>query len=216
MDGVFGKGIAFILEGDTEKEFYLSLLNFLCGKYGVQINREITDDTPDIVYTIQKGSEVLLIKFHTVNSVENMPRSGKWFTSQCVSKYKGKHDWYVFLCYDTDNYKNDVSKFHEGDWAELRAKLKKAKGIIDIAAAADIEDIMLQDLEGVCAYLGCTPPVTLQGSKGKRKMKKLFRDHGQYYHEGTRARSLIDSLDMQKLIDSGSVPLIEIERLCFQ
>lgn len=30
MSNKYEEGIAFILEGDTEKEFYLSLLEFLC------------------------------------------------------------------------------------------------------------------------------------------------------------------------------------------
>ena len=33
MKYTFDKGIAFILEGATEKVFYLSLLNHLCKKY---------------------------------------------------------------------------------------------------------------------------------------------------------------------------------------
>lgn len=33
MADCFEKGIAFILEGDTEKVFYISLLKHLCEKY---------------------------------------------------------------------------------------------------------------------------------------------------------------------------------------
>ena len=217
MDDAFGSGLAFILEGDTEKEFYLSFLDFLCRKHGATFERKLLDDTPDVIYMIQKASERILVKFHNVTSISNMPRAGRWFTSQCASYYKGKHNWYVFLCYDTDNYKNDVTNFHEGDWAALRTRLKRATRIIDVAAAADIEDVMLQDLAGVCNFLGCAPSgVVLRGSKGKKKMQRLFREHGAYYHEGIRAKPLIDSLDMQLLIDHGKIPLREIEEICFQ
>ena len=43
--------------------------------------------------------------------------------------------------------KEEISKFYEGDWAILRSSLKRATQIFDIAASADIEDIMLIDLK---------------------------------------------------------------------
>ena len=63
--------------------------------------------------------------------------------------------WKVFLCYDTDSSEYDITKFYQDDWKLLRKDLIKAKTeeIIDLAASADIEDIILTDLSGVCAYL---------------------------------------------------------------
>ncbi len=104
---------------------------------------------------------------------------------------------------------------YEGDWAVLRDSLKNAKSVIDIAAAADIEDVMLQDIEHVCGYINCDIPTALKGRKGKVKMKNLFRDNGMAYHEGKRARALIDVLDMDKLINISVLPLKEIEKLIF-
>lgn len=73
---------------------------------------------------------------------------------------------------------------------------KKAKAVHDIAAAADIEDIILSDIDGVSSFLGSSSTMELPtGSKGKAKLKKLFRQVGKTYHEGKRARALIDSLD---------------------
>ena len=54
------------------------------------------------------------------------------------------------------------------------------------------------------------------GNKGKVKLKKLFRQVGKTYHEGKRARALIDSLDMQKIIDTSSAPLAVIENILFE
>lgn len=125
-------------------------------------------------------------------------------------------DWWVFLCYDVDDYKEDISKFYEGDWATLRSSLNKAKAVIDVAAAADIEDVMLCDLNSICNYLGCIVPESLKGRKGKIKLKNLFRDNGQTYHEGKKARTVIESLDMNILIEANLVPLKEIERLLFE
>ena len=50
----------------------------------------------------------------------------------------------------------------------------------------------------------------------KAKLKKLFRQVGKTYHEGKRARALIDSLDMQKIIDTSSAPLAVIESILFE
>jgi hypothetical protein len=160
---LYDRGFAFILEGDTEKEFYLELLNFLCAKYKSVLTRRILPDEPDIVYEIQHASARCLIKFNVVGAITSIPKAGTWFNSQCAGKYGIELNWAVFLCYDADSYKADISKFHEGDWAALRASLKKAFRIFDIAASADIEDVMLSDLTGVCNFLGCETPERLNG-----------------------------------------------------
>ena len=218
MNEGFTKGIAFILEGDTEKEFYLSFLTFLCAKHGVTLEKQINCSNPDIIYKVNTTKEIFLIKFHVVNTITQMPQSARWFTTQCYDKNKSIPDWSVFLCYDTDDYKNDITKFNEGDWAILKNSLKKkANRVIDIAAAADIEDVMLTDLLGISNFLGGLDDLTIPtGRKGKSKMKKLYRRAGQTYHEGTRARPMIDSLNMQCIMDNSIVPLREIEKILFE
>lgn len=215
MDKSFRRGFAFILEGDTEKEFYFSFLGFLCQKHGAILSRKVNKSGPDINYELQIGDDVSLIKFNVVNTITQIPRTGNWFNSQCAGKYDSGMDWYVFLCYDKDDYKEDISKFHQGDWAVLRESLKNVKEIIDVAAAADIEDVMLQDIDHICKFIGCDTPSKLKGGKGKVKLKNLFKEHGHYYHEGKRAKELIDSLDMNTLMEGNIVPLKEIERLLF-
>lgn len=212
----YANGYAFIFEGDTEKEFYLSLLFYLCEKHNVKLNKNINNDEPDIAYELITENETSIIKFNTVNAVTQIPRAGKWFNSQCADKYNSSCVWSVFLCYDTDDYKSDVTKFHEGDWELLRSSLEKAKIVIDVAAAADIEDILLGDLAGICAFIGCDIPEKLHGAKGKSKLKRLYRDNGKTYHEGKRARALIDSLNMETLISNNTVNLSAIETLIFK
>ena len=56
---------------------------------------------------------------------------------------------------------------------------------------------------------------SLPGRKGKAKMKILYRSVGATYHEESRAKSLIDSLDMQYLLDNAPVPLYKIEEEIF-
>ena len=49
MGECFEKGIAFVLEGDTEKVFYLALLNHLCKKYeGLSFEKNIDPNSGEI------------------------------------------------------------------------------------------------------------------------------------------------------------------------
>ncbi len=200
------KKIAFIFEGETEQIFYFHLLDFFAQKYNMQ--REEVRDQSEIYHLL---GENIIIKHWTVGTITQVPTSGRWFNRFCVSKNDSR-DWIVFLCYDTDEYKNDITKFDSDDWSELRKNLGDAL-VIDIAAAADIEDVMLTDFDGVSRYMGLNPSFTLAdfpGRKGKVKMKAIGRC-GKPYHEGIRAKPLIEALDMQKIIDSHIVPLEQIE-----
>ena len=96
-------------------------------------------------------------------------------------------------------------------------KLNKSQQVYDLVAAADIEDIMLVDIAGICRYLGCQviPRESLPGRKGAAKMKQLFRQNGQCYHKGSRAKALIDALDMQMIIDGGILDLDRVEDILF-
>ncbi len=70
---------------------------------------------------------------------------------------------------------------------------------------------MLQDLEGICKFLGIKKPDTLPGNTGKKKMISLHKKGGKTYHEGTKARELIKSLDMEKIIAGNLIELHLIE-----
>lgn len=209
----FDKAIAFILEGDTELEFYLRFVAFLCEKHGYAIEHSADEYTYEPIDVIKKeNGDKILVKYDVVGTISSMNKSAVWFKTQCRRNYQT--NWCVCLCYDTDDYTEDVTRFHEGDWLQLRTKLKGANPIIDMVASADIEDIMLLDMEGICGYLEAdiaNVPDKLPGSKGKKKMKNLFRLFGYTYHEGCRAQSLIETLDMQLLIDKAPLPLQRLE-----
>ncbi len=216
MGTEYEKGYAFIFEGDTEKEFYMVLLQYLCNKYSASFTRILDEKEPDIAYELMTELGISVVKFHTVNAITQMPRAGDWFKASCVNKYKNKCEWSVFLCYDQDSNDECISKFNSGDWETLSNDLKRAGRIIDMAASADIEDIMLEDLENICAYLGCDVPESLKGRKGKVKIKNLFRDNGSFYHEGERARPIIEALNMEYLIQASKLPLQEVENVIFK
>lgn len=219
MGDCFEKGIAFILEGDTEKVFYFSLLEHFCKKYsGITIQKKTDANTGEIFYVLGNSEHSILIKFNVVGTISQITNSGNWFEKRCYNQYKNLN-WTVFLCYDTDNYTPNISKFYEDDWKELRKTISKRKScsIIDIAAQADIEDIMLVDADGIFNFLGMAPIPIPNGSKGKVKMKKIFRAKGpgSAYHEGSRAEGLIKALDLDKIISKSPVQLNKIQQECF-
>ena len=205
-------GLAFIVEGATDKIFYREYLSQLCKRssFGFVKDDNSQEDCFHIVFPVGQVTVML----NSVGSVTQMANSATWFHRVCIDEYhNGK--WTVFLCYDTDGYDADISKFYEGDWGRLRKTIKPlADRVIDLAAKADIEDIILCDLPGVLSFLEL-PDDTLipSGNKGKTRLKKLYRmvASNKVYHSGERARSLIANLDMARIKMKAPIPLNEID-----
>lgn len=219
MTGQYTSGVAFILEGDTEKVFYYTLLCYFASKHpGSKVNKHMNPNSGEIFYSVSTDDKNVLIKFNVVGTISQITNSGSWFQNRCYGENK-KLKWTAFLCYDTDSYNNDIGKFYDGDWKELRKSIEKNRNctVIDFAAQADIEDIMLLDLDSIFNYLDMSPLPIPSGKKGKRKMKKLFRlkGNGFAYHEGNRAKDLIESLDFEKIISLSPIHFRDIEKSCF-
>lgn len=211
MSEEYSKGIAFIVEGVTEKVFYRSFLQWLSDKnVGCSFEKINNSDDGEVAFKWKNGKNSVLIKFNVVGAITQVVHSGKWFANVCAKKHK--FPWKVFLCYDTDSHNKDVSKFYDGDWKLLRDELTKAKAweIIDLAASADIEDVMLTDADDICKYLGTPMPLELSGRKGKAKMKALYRSCSKTYHEGEKSADMIKNLNFQKIIDEN---LINLQRV---
>lgn len=206
-------GLAFIVEGPTEKVFYLEYLSQLCAAKDLALRKDM--DTQEDRYIIVSATDEKVVMMTSMNSVSQMTNSATWFDRACVNAYP-EVIWTVFLCYDTDEYNSDITKFHEGDWAMLRASITpSAQKIVDMAAKADIEDVMLCDLAGVLSYLGLPQETTVPpGNKGKTKLKKLYRkaSSNRAYHSGGRAKDLITCLDMAKIRTLAPIPLEEIDK----
>ena len=110
----FDKAIAFILEGDTELEFYLRFVAFLCEKHGYAIEHSADEYTYEPIDVIKKeNGDKILVKYDVVGTISSMNKSAVWFKTQCRRNYQT--NWCVCLCYDTDDYTEDVTRFHEGD-----------------------------------------------------------------------------------------------------
>jgi len=209
-------GIAFVLEGSTEKIFYLNLLKYFADiDKKIVFKKVILEEEGEIFYEWTSETKKIIIKIYVVGTITQISNSGKWFLSKCSEKLK--IPWSVYLCYDTDSPKADISKFYEGDWKRLREVINKGrtKKIVDLAASADIEDILLYDLEGICGFLNIPVPDTLTGRKGKAKMKALYRSCGATYHEGDRAENMINALNKEKIITNAPLDLQQLKKDIF-
>ena len=210
----YEKGIAFIVEGATERVFYEEYLMKLCSDRDMTISKD--KESQENKYTIHKEGKSILVLINNVGSVSQMTNSATWFHRACVKGYS-EIKWSVFLCYDTDAYNSDITKFYKDDWRRLRQSINgDAESITDLAAQADIEDIMLCDFQGVLAFLGLNGDTAMpQGRKGKVRIKQLFRqaDPTYAYHEGERARPLIQSLNMNLIESMAPVPLSAIGKI---
>lgn len=209
----YNLGMAIIAEGATERVFYSEYVLHVARKGGCSVTQfEEVDETG---YVLANNGGTVLVKIHDVGTVSQIPNAGRWFQRMCFARH-ATTPWCVFLAYDTDEYNSPISKFREGDWALLRRDLSDASEVIDLAAEADIEDVMLCDLSSVLNFLGLPPTCPLPcGGKGKSKMKKLFREVAPYnaYHSGERARSLIQALDFTVIASSSPVPLNRIDEM---
>ncbi|MBE5953889.1 MAG: hypothetical protein E7257_06980 [Lachnospiraceae bacterium] len=204
----YTEGIAFILEGATEKVFYKEYLKYLSTlDEKASLIRDKSAENGEIVFCWKCEDKNVLIKFYVVGTITQVAHSGKWFRNMCCKKHN--IPWTVYLCYDTDSSNSNISKFYEGDWNLLRQEIYEAKTstIVDLAASADIEDIMLYDIENILTFLGITMPEKLVGRKGKAKMKALYRRAGKTYHEGERAKDMISKLDFDNITKNAPIKL---------
>lgn len=225
MEKDFDQGFALIMEAETERQFYEALLLHFAQKHSeCTLEQRKDTDTFERYYVVHGPFGQRIVRMNAVGTITQIHNSASWFNNKAALT-KGSVPWTVFLCYDTDNYNADVTKFYEDDWKEFRQRLsaRRAKKIIDLAANADIEDIFLQDLHGISLYLGLqaelTPEDIPTGRKGSARLKQLLirlRKQGRtniFYHKGERARDLIDCLDMDKIIQSNIVPLHLLEMI---
>ena len=75
-----------------------------------------------------------------------------------------------------------------------------------------IEDWILDDIEGLCRYLGIIDiPSSLPGASGVEKLSRLFRKKNQLYIKGYNIKNIIPYLDMGKIRDKRISSLTELE-----
>lgn len=189
--------IAFICEGETEEVFYKTLVQ----KYSMIMKAEHygndnLDGTAIIIRTEEKS---VRISFKCTSTCSQITNQVEWIRNEYADKIRNR-DICIYICYDTDSYREDITRFEEGDWEYFIKQIEKISGeinIIQLAAKAQIEDIMLIDKNGIKKYLGLTEIAIPNKSKGKYKMREVFKQANKCYREGYRSERFINSLDFE-------------------
>ena len=100
------------------------------------------------------------------------------------------------------------------DWRALEKKVKKLgiEHFVQIGVKSAIEDWILDDIEGICAFLKMkTVPKALKGSDGFSKLADLYVKAHRTYQKGYATKELIATLDMGKIVEKRKDALVQLE-----
>ena len=173
--------IVIFTEGETEAEFYDSILDSIKSFYNVK-NFNADKIIKKCIGGISRFDRKLLNKFKT----------------EVISKYSNC-EIIVFLCYDTDVFECSVNP--PVNWDHINDCLIKlgANKVIHIKAEKCIEDIFLIDIPGICDYLHINRVTRLSGNNGVDKMQQLYNRGNKVYQKGYSCSDLVKSLDINKI-----------------
>ncbi len=128
---IFTKGFAFIVEGETEKVFYISFLEYIVASASdIEFVKMVGEDGETyFIYT--SPNKKIIIKFFVVGTISQITNSGSWFENKCSKKMKML-------------YRSCGLTYHEGERA------------LSLIQALDFEQIMEKgpiDLSGLKQHL---------------------------------------------------------------
>lgn len=208
MEGHIDSGVAFIFEGETEQVFYEALFYYFNGKNrNYLLSQKFDEKINEVIYYSQSSFRNIIIRTKTIGTITQIANTAQWFKNSCIKQYENIK-WTIFLCYDTDSYKEDITMFYEDDWKNLRRKLRSPYiEVIDLAASSMIEDLFLLDYAGICNYLKIETQLIPKAGNGKQTLKNFFRRNGKIYHEGERSSDFILSLNLETIINKSNLNL---------
>lgn len=172
------KCLVFILEGDTEKEFYKYLVQYIKKKH------QVTKFSTQIEYLDMEG----------VGCFKKI--AGRKFEKFVKKKYGSDCEYTVVLCRDTDVF--ELSPKPPVKWKDVKKDFleKGASRVIDVKAKHSIEDWFLYDLDGIAKFLKVEPPKNLKGKNGYEKLQNLYKKANKVYYKGSKSNGLIQKLSM--------------------
>lgn len=195
------KVIIFIVEGETEVEFYEVIKQMLhddaIDKHGMRyVQSHYKFEKPVNMQGIGKYQTNAVTQFkHIKKKCENM---------QTKASQKGKQiafEYYVYLCIDTD-----VFEFQQNPPLD-KEKLKKAllsetaDCVFYIEAVKSIEDWFLEDINGIMGFLSIKsiPNGYKKEKNGENKLNHIFKQAGKTYIKGRKVEGFVKKLDIAKI-----------------
>ena len=173
------KCIVIYTEGETDEEFYDSVLSTIRNKL------------PD------KKFKVDILKKNCITGIAKFQKKlVNKFIKEISNIYYKDYEIIVFLCYDTDVFEFGVHPPVDRKKLENDLKNAGATKVIHIKAQKSIEDFFMYYLDGIVNFLKIKKPKNLRGTTGLEKLEKLFSKANRIYQKGHRCSGFISSLDM--------------------
>ena len=187
--------LVIFVEGDTDEVFFKALLEY----YKTLSANPLT---PCEVYNL-KGVTRYTSKLLAKLKNDILPEA------------RSKNESIQAICcsYDTDVF--EVRNPLMVNWDSIRKSIKRMgiDNFIRIGVRSSIEDWILDDIEGVCAYLKLKQmPKVLKGENGNAKLCTLYANARRTYSKGYATREMIKSLDFDKIRTKRHSALSELER----
>lgn len=193
-NGYTSKQIIIFVEGDTDELFFKTLLEYYRSSS----------------QTVLTPCEVINLKGVTRYTSKLMAK----LRNEILPEAKRKNTSIQTICctYDTDVF--EVRNPLIVNWDSIRRQITRmgVANFIRIGVSSSIEDWILDDIEGVCAYLKLKQiPKSLKGSDGNARLCDLYSRAKRIYSKGYSAREMISSLNFSKIREKHLSSLQELE-----
>ena len=178
------KCLVLFVEGDTEIEFYKSLI------------AKVKDLCPNQRFDTK-------IEYKNMNGVGGFKNIVlRKFEKEIIPKYEG-YSITVALCRDSDVFERILEK-PLVKWDEVENKLinSGADNVIHIEAVHSIEDWFLYDLEGILRFLKLSKKTKIQGKSGYEKLQRLYKRANKIYFKGMKSNGMFECLDLDKITEN--------------
>lgn len=186
--------IVIFVEGDTDEVFFKALLEY----YKNVSQTELVPCEVCNLKGVTRYTSKLLAKLK----------------NDIVPEAKSKNINIKTVCctYDTDVF--EVRNPLMVNWDTIRKSVKKigVNDFIRIGVCSSIEDWILDDMAGLCAYLKLKQaPKSLKGTDGNAKLCDLYSRARRTYSKGYATREMIKALDLSIIRTKRFSDLCELE-----
>ena len=186
--------IIIFVEGDTVEEFFKAMLEY----YKSVSQTELVPCEVCNLKGVTRYTSKLLAKLKN----DILPDA----------KSKNINIKTVCCSYDTDVF--EVRNPLMVNWDSISKSIKRigVENFIRIGVCSSIEDWILDDMEGLCAYLKLKQiPKALKGADGNAKLCDLYSKARRTYSKGYATHEMMKTLDMGKIRVKHQSALSEFE-----
>jgi hypothetical protein len=173
-------GVLLFVEGETEVVFYGLLIKEL-------VDRKV----------IKQLKEPFIMK--NLKGIGGFKRVALNFFENEVLRKHSNTEFCVGLAYDTDIFRYDRQPAF--NWSDIDAyfKNKGVESVIHIRQKYMIEDVFMEDYQGILRYLNLPENSNMPRGNGFEKLQILFNRANKIYYKGYLSLRFVKELDLYKI-----------------